>query len=64
MMKKLLFIFCILVAATGAMAQTDSTYTIIDSSDYDFPPGYAGGIVSAAMDGERCADMIAISMHK
>ena len=26
--------------------------------------GYAGGIVSAAMDGERCADMIAISMHK
>jgi hypothetical protein len=37
MMKKLLFILCILVAVTGAMAQTDSTYTIIDSSDYDFP---------------------------
>jgi len=36
-MKKLLIIFCILVAATGAMAQSDSSYTIIDSSDYDFP---------------------------
>lgn len=26
--------------------------------------GYAGGIVSAAMDGERCADLIAVSTHK
>lgn len=25
--------------------------------------GYAGGIVSAAMDGERCAEMIALSMN-
>jgi uncharacterized FAD-dependent dehydrogenase len=24
--------------------------------------GYAGGIVSAAIDGERCADMLAESM--
>jgi uncharacterized protein len=26
--------------------------------------GYAGGIVSAAMDGERCAEMIAVAVNK
>jgi uncharacterized FAD-dependent dehydrogenase len=26
--------------------------------------GYAGGIISAAIDGEKCAIMIAESLHK